>query len=262
MYFPKISVILPVYNPGDGIEKCLASLRNQTLQEIEFIFVDDCGTDQSMKIVEKAAAADKRIRIIRNPHNMGAGNARNVGIENATGEYLSFVDPDDYIATNFLELLYKKTESKPDIVKGLRWRIDIEGNLFDKEDRSNQSIIDGLKEGRPLFNLFRGGHWTAIYRRDFILSRGVRYGKSNNNEDTTFLLMANYYAKSIELENNAYYYYVAREESNVRRYSDKRLRDELNSFHEKMDFLIPRFHESEDYYNYVFFFISFMLKYS
>ncbi len=260
MVVPKISVILPVYNPGAGIEKCLDSLRNQTLKEVEFIFVDDCGTDQSMNIVEKAAALDQRIRIIRNPHNMGAGNSRNVGIENAIGEYLSFVDPDDYIAENFLELLYKKTESKPDIVKGLRRRIDIEGNLNDEEDKSIQSIQEGLKKGRPLFNLFRGGHCTAIYRREFILSSGARYGKSNNHEDTTFQLMVNYYATSIEFETHAYYYYIARADSNMRSYSESRVLGELSSFQEKMEFLIPRFHESEEYYNYISFFISYMLR--
>ena len=112
MLLPKISVIIPVYNAGDGIKKCLDSLEKQTLKEVEFIFIDDCGTDQSMEIIEKAAAVDKRIRIIRNPYNIGAGNSRNVGIENATGEYLSFVDPDDYIEYNFLQLLYKKTKNK------------------------------------------------------------------------------------------------------------------------------------------------------
>ena len=260
MLLPKISVIVPVYNTGDSVKKCLETLEKQTLKEVEFIFVDDCGTDQSMEILEKAAAADKRIRIIRNPYNIGTGNSRNVGIENATGEYLSFVDPDDYIAYNFLELLYKKTKNKPDIVKGLRRRIDIEGNLCDEDDISIQVIREGLKKGKPLFNLFRGGHWSAIYRREFILSSGARYGKSNNHEDTTFQLKATYYAKSIEFADRAYYYYVARDGSNMRNYSESRILGELNSFQEKMDFLIPRFHESEDYYSYVLFFISFMLR--
>ena len=99
----KVSVIVPVYNPGNGIRKCIQSLRDQTLKEIEILFVDDCGTDHSMSLVEKAAGIDRRIRIIRNEKNSGAGPSRNRGINEAAGKYLSFIDPDDYVFPDFLE---------------------------------------------------------------------------------------------------------------------------------------------------------------
>jgi len=260
MCSPKISVILPVFNPGSGIKKCLNSLRNQTLKDVEYLFIDDCGTDQSMSIIEKIATEDKRIRIIRNQHNIGAGNSRNVGIENARGEYLSFIDPDDYIAEDFLELLYNKTNRKPDIVKGLKHRIDIHGNLIIEKDQSNKIIEEGLEQHKPLFTLFRGAHVTAIYRRDFILSSGARYGKTSNNEDTTFLLMVTFYAKSIELENNAYYYYVAREGSRVRDYTEKRIWDDLYGFKEKIDFLDHRISDPKNIYEYVYINLVYLLK--
>ena len=103
---PLVSVIVPVWNPGPGITRCIESLRNQTLEEIEMIFVDDCGTDDSMDKVRDAAEDDSRILIIENGKNIGAGPSRNRGIEAARGEYLSFVDPDDHVAPDFLELLY------------------------------------------------------------------------------------------------------------------------------------------------------------
>lgn len=76
-YIPKVSVIIPVWNPGPGISRCIESLRNQTLNDIEMIFVDDCGTDNSMDKVHSAAKKDSRIRIIENEENFGAGPSRN-----------------------------------------------------------------------------------------------------------------------------------------------------------------------------------------
>lgn len=103
-----VSVILPVYNPGKGIRKCIESLQRQTLRDIEMIFVDDCGTDGAMGQVKEAAARDSRIKYLINPHNIGSGPSRNRGIEAAEGEYLAFADPDDYLGEDFLELLYTR----------------------------------------------------------------------------------------------------------------------------------------------------------
>lgn len=104
----KVSVILPVYNVEKFIGRCIESLKVQTLNDLEFIFVDDCGKDSSMKHVEEFAASDSRVRIIRNDKNMGAGASRNAGIEAAQGRYLSFIDPDDYISSDFFVRLYSK----------------------------------------------------------------------------------------------------------------------------------------------------------
>lgn len=116
---PRISVILPVWNPGPGIDRCLSSLRSQTLQDIEMIFVDDRGTDDAMEKIRAAAAEDPRIRILENPENMGSGPSWNRGIEAARGEYILCVDPDDFIDHHFLEVLYQyAAEKNLDIVKG------------------------------------------------------------------------------------------------------------------------------------------------
>ena len=105
---PKVSVIVPVYEPGEAIKKCMESLQGQTLQSIEMIFIDDCGKDGSIKFVLDAAERDQRIRIIENEHNSGPGVSRNIGIKAACGEYLAFVDADDFISQNYFELLYNK----------------------------------------------------------------------------------------------------------------------------------------------------------
>ena len=106
----KISVILPVYNVEPWIGDCIESLKKQRQDGLEFIFVDDCSTDNSIGVVEDWAAKDNRVRIIHNKENIGQGPSRNRGIEIARGEYLSFIDPDDWVCDVFYEKLSIKKE--------------------------------------------------------------------------------------------------------------------------------------------------------
>lgn len=101
----KISIIVPVYNTEKFLEKCLNSLINQTLKDIEIICINDGSTDKSLQILEKFANKDKRIQII-NQTNSGLSVARNIGIKKAKGEYIGFVDSDDWVDLNFFEQLY------------------------------------------------------------------------------------------------------------------------------------------------------------
>ena len=210
-YNPLISVIIPVWNPGPGISRCIESLRNQTVKEIEMIFVDDCGTDDSMEKVRAASEEDSRVRIIENEENIGAGQSRNMGIEAAHGEYLSFVDPDDYIAPDFLELLYKKAESKRyDIVKGSVVQINEKGQEIITGRSLNHSIRKGLAEGRQLYTLFSYEHHSAIYRSEFLILNNIRYGNSLRAQDTTFLLRACSKVNTFEIVDAARYYFCER----------------------------------------------------
>ena len=103
---PKISIIIPDYNVGKYLRECLDSCINQTLEDIEIICVDDCSTDDSFKILEEYRAKDSRIRIFQQEKNKKQGTARNKGLEVATGEYIWFVDSDDYIDTKACQILY------------------------------------------------------------------------------------------------------------------------------------------------------------
>ena len=108
----KVSVIIPVYNTEKYLEKCLYSVCNQTLSDIEIICINDCSTDNSREILNKYAADDERIKIINFEENKGAAAARNAGIDAATGEYIGFVDSDDYPDLDFYEKLYNKAENR------------------------------------------------------------------------------------------------------------------------------------------------------
>ena len=106
---PKVSIIVPVYNVEKYIRRCIDSLKNQTLEDIEIILVDDSSTDSSLEICKKAAEEDSRIKVIHKV-NEGAGLARNAALEIAEGEYIGFADSDDYIDKEMYKTLYEKAE--------------------------------------------------------------------------------------------------------------------------------------------------------
>lgn len=106
---PYISIIIPTYNVERYIDRCIFSCANQSYNDIEILVVDDCGTDRSIQIARDWSEKDSRVRIIRNPHNLGTYHARRRGVETAKGKYILFLDPDDTIATNSAEAIFKNT---------------------------------------------------------------------------------------------------------------------------------------------------------
>ena len=238
---PKVSVIVPVWNPGPGISRCIESLRNQTLSDIEMIFVDDCGTDDSMEKVRIAASEDSRIRIIENEENIGAGPSRNKGIEAARGEYLSFVDADDYVTADFLELLYSEAKNLSlDIAKGSRILQKENGEIIIPNVTSNQLIQEGLVCGKPLYLLFANEHHTAIFKRETVINKNARYGTSTRGEDTLFLLKICSQTDSFGLENDAQYYYCERPNGAISIMNPAQLDGHLRSTKDVVAYLLKK----------------------
>lgn len=128
MLQPKVSVIVPVYNVEKYLDRCINSLRNQSLSNIEIILVDDCSTDSSLQICNKAAAEDSRIKVIHK-ENQGAGMARNAGLALATGEYIGFVDSDDFVDKDMYKILSEKADKYGSelIIAGMQF---VDGNMF------------------------------------------------------------------------------------------------------------------------------------
>ncbi|HFI0119913.1 TPA: glycosyltransferase family 2 protein [Streptococcus suis] len=131
MQVPLISVIIPVYNVEEYLRQCLDSITQQTYQNLEIILIDDASTDSSTAICQEYVNKDKRIRMIRVPSNIGVSNSRNLGLENMTGEFVTFVDSDDYLNTDMIERLYLLASSeKADIVLGDYYRFVEENGSF------------------------------------------------------------------------------------------------------------------------------------
>lgn len=128
---PKVSIIVPIYNAEKYLERCINSLKNQTLKDIEIILVDDSSTDSSLGICNMAAAEDARIKVIHKV-NEGAGRARNAALEIATGEYIGFVDSDDFVDTDMFKTLYEKAvKYNSDLV--MSGVLFVDGNMFSEK---------------------------------------------------------------------------------------------------------------------------------
>ena len=115
----KISVIIPAYNTGSTLKECVDSILNQSYKDLEVILVDDCSKDDTYAIMEEYADNDSRVKIIRNSINSGAGFSRNRGLDIATGNYITFVDSDDYLELDTYESVVDaiKNNDNPDIVR-------------------------------------------------------------------------------------------------------------------------------------------------
>ena len=151
----KVSVILPVYNSAEYLNDCIKCLCAQTLKEIEMIFVDDCSPDNSSEIIK--SYNDTRIKLFKHDVNKYIGAARNTGIEHASGEYLYFMDPDDYIEPDFLEKLYTLAkEQNADVAKGV-YRNNFNGRIINKNKMINHNKFN-----------FHFTLWTAIYKKALI----------------------------------------------------------------------------------------------
>lgn len=177
----KVSVIIPVYNTEKYLVKCLVSVLNQSLREIEIICINDCSTDNSDEIINKFQKQDSRIIYKKNNNNKGLSISRNIGIECARGKYIFFLDSDDYIKENTLEeLYYKAYEYNLDILYFGFNEIQING---EKVKRKGEDFFPDIIEGKDFFcnSMEKNNSYlmscTAIYDRNFIKKNNIRFWK-------------------------------------------------------------------------------------
>lgn len=236
-----VSVIVPVFNTEEYLEKCLDSLTNQTLKDFEIICVNDGSTDNSLKILQEYAVKDDRIKII-NQENKKQGAARNAGMRIATGEYIGFVDSDDWVDLDFYEKLYNTAKKHNfDIALGTNVRVKKNGNkkrlniIEEKEYTSIQDKFDvNVQWKNPCPT-------NKIYKRDLFLKHNIQWPEGVYCEDRIFTLKAVYYANGIVTVPNINYYYYSNPNSTVnnRRVQHfKKLRtDKNNANKEVLNFL-------------------------
>ncbi len=181
----KVSIIVPVYNVEKYLTECLNSLVGQTLKDIEIVAVNDGSKDNSLRILEEYAEKDKRIKII-NQKNAGLSAARNRGVEAATGEFVAFIDSDDWVDLDFCEKLYTAaTEEKADIAAGeLVWYENPQKNV--KQICYKRKLVcKGLKE--KYYKLLNGSAYcyvcNKIYRRETLIKSGVVFPEGKVYED-------------------------------------------------------------------------------
>lgn len=201
----KISVIVPVYNDEKYIKKCLNTITNQTLKDIEIICVDDGSTDNSPQILQEFAQNDNRIKVVVQK-NKGAGAARNKGFEFAKGDYVIFFDSDDYMSLNCLEILYNTALKNNSDVTVCRSFLFEENNIETVQKNCyslKSNLLGGKKSFTPqeiskyIFQFSVGWAWDKLYKRDFIKKNKLKFQNLRHSNDAYFTLMSLVYAELI-----------------------------------------------------------------
>jgi glycosyltransferase involved in cell wall biosynthesis len=250
----KISVIVPAYNCEDTIERCINSIQNQTYKNLEIIVVNDGSIDSTEEVLKSLQSEDERLRVISIP-NGGVSHARNTGIDNATGDYISFVDSDDYIDKEMYETLhkiiikfdvkiahcsYKNVDGESVIAVGNTGKITIQ---------DHDEAIKCLLSGR----MFSGGNWNKLYAQQ--LFEDIRFDETIMfNED----ILVNYelfdkVEKSAYLD-RAFYNYVSNDNSSTHSLTSNIGSENVALVAEKMAFMSSgKSYQAEADYRYAYY---------
>ena len=238
----KISVIVPIYNTEKYLRKCLDSLVNQTLKDIEIILINDGSPDNSENIVSEYLERYPDKIVYRKKKNEGQGVARNLGIKMAKGEFVSFVDSDDYVDVTIFEKLYKKAvESGASLVS-------TEGLI---EVRNNHEIQHGIEfddnDEYIKYMLNNSGPVAKIIRKDIIEKNDLYFPKLKAYEDISVVPLWGLNADKISFVNESLYYYLIHEGSTMKQmeYNNK-----LTHIYDSLDNLYIKFGlENRDKYH-------------
>ncbi len=175
---PKISVIIPVYNAEAYLKDCLDSVVNQTLEEIEIICINDASPDNSLKILRKYEKKDKRIVVIDKKENEGANSARNAGLNIAKGEYIAFLDSDDYLDLNAYEIALKEAEDKDLDILSFGWESFPTESNWDKYKSSPRQKYFENSSIDAWFYCGTGSNvniWNKLYKRSFLINSQIHF---------------------------------------------------------------------------------------
>jgi glycosyltransferase involved in cell wall biosynthesis len=232
---PEVSVIIPVYNREKYLKQCLNSVINQTLKNIEIICIDDGSTDQSLEILNEFAKKDQRIKII-NQKNQGVGLARNIGLKIARGEYVGFVDSDDWIDLNFYETLF--TEAKKQDADLARTLYVYEFQEHSKEGDTNKIIFEKKSNGELLkVNEHSVVIWNAIYKREYLQKNNIYFDNLRGVVDVPFTAKATYYSKKTIPVIGTYYHYRKGVGNRLTIFNKKRIEELLKANKITLDFI-------------------------
>ena len=240
---PKVSVIIPLYNAEDYIRVTLLSLRNQTFQDFEIVIVDDCSTDDSLKVVREFKDTDPmgdKIRIIALEKNGGISNTRNIGLRFSLGEYVTFLDNDDMFIPQALEVFvgiaeewgaevvhthshYQNPKDMPQSNK-MTFRMA----SFEHGNKANLKsppylLTNDMSDRMGSFSIYGidWNVWGKLFRRDFLMLNGIQFPKIKLTEDLLFVFQTLLYAKKYVMIPDALYVYRYRLDSTLHGERDK-----------------------------------------
>lgn len=212
----KISIIVPVYNTGKYLKKCLNSLINQTLDDIEIIVINDCSIDNSKEILNEYEGYNN-IKIIHNITNKGIGYSRNLGLKYANGKYILFIDSDDFVDNTMCEMMYNKAENDNLDLVICRFHKLIErenGVLQEVKPTFNIPCFENtaLKDNPSLLLQINSAPWNKLYRSD-LFSNDIKFPENLKYEDAIVVVKTMIKSKKIGMLEDKLNYYLVREKS-------------------------------------------------
>lgn len=237
----KVSIIIPVYNAEKYLKKCIDSVLGQTLKEIEIILINDGSTDNSATILDEYAKNHKNIKVIHQT-NSGPAKARNIALENANGEFIGFLDADDYVASDMFETLYN-TASQHNVDIVISDYFNVKKDLIKHQGHFNiptnqiinkNQIYDLLTKANELRILWFAG--KGIYRANIIKNNNISYPTLKLGEETVFVLDCMLSANSMYYLNKPFYYYIQTPNSLTRtKYKENLLKQLEDLYFEKKE---------------------------
>lgn len=235
-----ISIIVPAYNVAQYIGRCLDSILAQTYKDLEIIIINDGSKDDTLAVCKAYREKDPRIKVI-DQVNQGVSAARNAGLEQATGKYIGFVDPDDWIQDEMYEALYRCITASPYPICMCNYYKDTKKNgspqlfPFDKKELSHLEVIEevispmiGIDDLLPKYTYIMGCVWRCLYERDFIEKHHLRFTKGITiMEDLVFNVEALLLAEGICIEPGIWYHYIQNKSSVLHSYNEKMWEDQM-----------------------------------
>ncbi len=234
---PKISIIVPVYNVEKYLDRCMNSIINQTMNEIEIILVDDKSPDNCPRLCDEYAKQDSRIKVIHKNKNEGLGYARNTGLDIATGEYIAFVDSDDFVTVDLCEKLYLTAKhNDADVVYGGVYyyydekKIKTRKNFKKIQRWSNEEVKELLldfiatKPTEKNDTLIEVSVWKALFRKSLLDDNKIRFVSERDfiSEDIIFDIDYLHLCRRVTIIPDPVYYYCNNESSLSKSYRKDR----------------------------------------
>lgn len=216
---PVISIIIPVFNAEKTISTCLNSLFAQTYNSLELLFVNDCCTDNSFEVIRKFIDSNSHktgisAKIINLEKNRGVASARNTGLDNASGEYIYYVDSDDWMEPDLIEMLVKEAETKKSDIVGCEWFLTYKQNERYMKQASATSPDEAFR--KMTGGVLRWNLWLFMTKRSLYEDNNIRFTEGQNmGEDMMVMGKLFLSASSVSIVHKPLYHYIQTNESSL-----------------------------------------------
>lgn len=229
---PLVSIVVPIYKSADYLIKCVESLVNQTLKEIEIILVNDASPDPADdRVCNYYASNDKRVKYLVHQRNKGQGGARNTGIVNSSSTFIGFVDSDDWVEPEMFEKLYDAI---------LREGTDVSQCYFTEHNGKKANIrkLKSFKRQKDFLNATNVLVWNKLFKKSLFTDNDIFFPEGHSHEDTATLPRLVYFVNSMAPVKEPLYHYIAKREGSTTANYERIFSDHSIVFQEIKDFMI------------------------